>query len=87
MARRRHIDSYPKEYFLLFRMAATKRIRIACDSPEQARSTRNDLYTFRSVLAESDDTRDLAKVAHTVSLSITDRTITAEPAHTAQRGN
>jgi hypothetical protein len=84
MARRRPIESYPKEYWLLFRLASTKRIQIACATPAQARSTRNDLYAFRKVLAESDDTYELAKLAHTVSLSITDRTLTAEPRGTVQ---
>lgn len=83
MARKRPIGNYPKEYFLLFQMAAEKQINITCDSPEQARSTRNDLYTFRSVLKDlaEDDTEmhELAKLAHTVTLSIHDRTLTAEP--------
>lgn len=83
MAQKRLLSSYPKEYFVLFQQAARKRINVACDSPEQAQSVRNDLYAFRSVLkdkAEDDDrARELAKLAYTVSLSITDRTITAEP--------
>ncbi len=83
MARRKELSRYPKEYFLLFRMAAEKPINIACDSPEQAAATRNDLYTFRSVLrdhAEHDERlRELLRLAHTVSLSITDRTLTVKP--------
>ena len=77
------MERYPKEYFILFEMAAKKPINIACDSPEQAMSIRNDLYTFRSALKDwaKDDYQmhALCRLAHTVSLSITDRTITAKP--------
>lgn len=83
MAHRKHLHRYPKEYFILFQQAAVKRINVACDSPAQARSLRNDLYAFRSTLkksAEDDDQmRELAKLAHTVTLSLHDRTLTAEP--------
>ena len=83
MARKKPIDRYPREYQVLFEQAATKTIRVACDSPEQAYSLRNDLYAYRSVLkdnAEDDHwTYALAKLAYTVTLSITDRTLTAEP--------
>jgi len=83
MARKKQYECYPREYLILFQQAAIKRINVACDSPEQARSLRQDLYAFRSVLcdcAESDtQMRELAKLAHTVTLSLHDRTLTAEP--------
>ena len=83
MARKKHLARYPREYTLLFKMASERPVQIACDSPSQATSVRNDLYAFRSVLKDNANadtqTMKLAKLAFTVSLSIHDRTITAEP--------
>ena len=55
MARRKPLDRYSQEYLKLFSVAATKRVTIACDSPQQAENMRNELYTCRKVIYEEGD--------------------------------
>lgn len=79
MARRKPLDKYPKEYFELFRHASERTITVVHETIAQAEATRNELYTFRSVLYHSHDQQDLARLAQNVRLSITGSTLTAEP--------
>lgn len=84
MARKKALDSYPKEYFELFRMADKKTITITHESLAQAEATRNELYTFRRVLYEQDGqvteaTAALADAAQNVRLSVQGVTLTCEP--------
>lgn len=87
MARKKPIDSYPTEFFALFRDASERSITIQHESLAQAEATRNELYTFRSVLYHSPDHEDLAVKAQNVRLSITGPTLTAEPIRGPNNGN
>ena len=82
MARKKSLDSYPKEYFELFRMANEKEIMITHDSHAQAEATRNELYTFRQVLYDEGDTEAqavLADAAQNVRLSVRGSQLICEP--------
>lgn len=82
MARKKALDSYPKEYSELFRMANEKTITITHESLAQAEATRNELYTFRQVLYTEGDTEAtaaLADAAQNVRLSVQGVTLTCEP--------
>lgn len=82
MARKKSLDSYPKEYFELFRMANEKQVTITHESNAQAEATRNELYTFRQVLYDEGNTEALAALAdaaQNVRLSVREAVLTCEP--------
>lgn len=82
MARKKSLDSYPKEYFELFRMANEKGVFITHDSNAQAEATRNELYTFRQVLYDEGNTEAqavLADAAQNVRLSVRGSQLICEP--------
>ena len=81
MARRKNLTSYPEEYFKLFEHAASTEITITLESFKQARSLRNELYTFRSVLYETPGAyyTELKNAALNVRISLQDSKIILEP--------
>lgn len=79
MAKRKPLDKYPKEYFLLMERAAKERIKVACDNETAAQTLRNDLYTFRRVLYQSEQYQITSALAQNVRMCIDDNIFIAEP--------
>jgi len=59
-------------------------VTLTHETNEQAMNTRNDLYTFRSVLYHSKDHEVLAKKAQNVRLIVKGSTLTLEPILTGE---
>lgn len=81
MARRKPLNTYPREYFNIFRIGDRQAINIVHETKEQAMATRNELYTFRQVLYDEGDghLEELKSAAQNVRLSVTEATLTVEP--------
>lgn len=85
MARKKSLDSYPEEFFNIFRMANRQTIRVTHETQAQAEATRNELYTFRQVLYDEGDTvalAVLADAAQNVRLSVQGAQLICEPIRT-----
>lgn len=81
MARRKLLSAYPREYPSLIREANKRTLTIPHETRAQAEATRNDLYTYRSVLYQEQDAdfAELQHLAQNVRFSIEDTTLIAEP--------
>lgn len=85
MARQKTLDKYPAEYYSIFRMANEREVVIACDSAQQAKSLRNDLYAFRSVLYKHGEERD-QQLAQNVRMFIQGNSLIAEAIRSLKNG-
>jgi len=81
MARKKPLSSYPQEYFAIFRTGSWSTLNIKHETQTQAEATRNELYTFRSVLYAEPGKMfsDLKRKAQNVRLFINGDTLTLEP--------
>lgn len=77
MARRRPLENYPPTFLDIFKRGAEGEIVIQCSTSNEAKATRNQLYTYRYVLR--DKRPDLAKIADTCSLLVKGDRIICKP--------
>ncbi len=89
MAKYRPIETYPKEYFSLFRMANEKPVHLEHENRTQAETTRSSLYAFRQVLYQQTEPtyQQLAILAQNIRFTITNSTLTAQPIRKIENGN
>ena len=84
MARKRPIDRYHQGYSDLMTRASYETVTVPFETPAQARSFRNEIYAFRSVLYSltGDDAveyEDVAQAAQNVRFLVQGKNLIAEP--------
>ena len=74
------LDKYPDEYYVLFRTALHKEVKIPFDSPADAKSFRQKLYGFRRSLQQSPEKDPVLAIASSaVSLVLDDNSVVLKP--------
>jgi len=79
MSSEKQLDKYSKSYFWFFERAQQAAFSVACDSVQQARSLRDELYNYRKVYCEANPGSNECRMLQEVTIIKDGAIITGEP--------